>query len=354
MSDYLTHLASRTMGRAAVVRPLTPSRLSRGPSVVPAASSESPADTVTAVSGVAGRPVSGNRVSTGQRVRRMDQIQRAQVPDAITGHIPSSESVSSGSLGDRRKGRETDARGDAVPRPRNALSSGLPVWAVRPDGLAEPAGLRPAPASRRLRTSGRNRDAETVGEGIAGSNISERKATHRESGLVEPAAVDQVASSERVSVRHSGRRSSKPDSRSRGGAEAESLPGRNVETGAAERLSSSSNTPAGEEPQIVRYETAASPLEIPRAEAGPSRRAASRRLLVPALEPPHDRTAVRPIAARQVSQTSERPVVKVTIGRIEVRAVAPPAPVQSVPVSSRPKPALALSEYLRQRTRGER
>ncbi len=47
------------------------------------------------------------------------------------------------------------------------------------------------------------------------------------------------------------------------------------------------------------------------------------------------------------------PIVRVTIGRVEVRAQFPSAP--SVPVARRPRPpALSLEDYLKQRSGGKR
>ena len=49
----------------------------------------------------------------------------------------------------------------------------------------------------------------------------------------------------------------------------------------------------------------------------------------------------------------EQPSIKVTIGRVDVRAVmTPPAPVKVLRPS--PAPALTLDEYLKQRTQGKR
>jgi hypothetical protein len=58
-------------------------------------------------------------------------------------------------------------------------------------------------------------------------------------------------------------------------------------------------------------------------------------------------------SAQRENGPSTSPAVKVTIGRIEVRAVhPPPAPVKR----DRPKPQhmLSLDDYLQQRRRGER
>jgi hypothetical protein len=53
------------------------------------------------------------------------------------------------------------------------------------------------------------------------------------------------------------------------------------------------------------------------------------------------------------NRSDETPTVKVTIGRIDVRAVNPPsAPVKSE--RPKPQPMLSLNNYLQQRRRGER
>jgi hypothetical protein len=52
-------------------------------------------------------------------------------------------------------------------------------------------------------------------------------------------------------------------------------------------------------------------------------------------------------------QESEPPAVKITIGRIEVRALMP-TPTQASPPPVRPKPGLSLNDYLKQREEGKR
>lgn len=55
---------------------------------------------------------------------------------------------------------------------------------------------------------------------------------------------------------------------------------------------------------------------------------------------------------RSVEQR-ESPTIKITIGRVDVRAIMPQAPpVKSTPV--RPKPGLSLQDYLKQREEGKR
>src|SRR5262245_40598764 len=52
-------------------------------------------------------------------------------------------------------------------------------------------------------------------------------------------------------------------------------------------------------------------------------------------------------------QRSEPPTIKITIGRIDVRALLP-ATTQASPPPVRPKPGLSLSDYLKQREEGKR
>jgi hypothetical protein len=48
------------------------------------------------------------------------------------------------------------------------------------------------------------------------------------------------------------------------------------------------------------------------------------------------------------------PVIRVTIGRIEVRAVTPPVPPASRPAPTRSSSSVSLAEYLQQRSKGQR
>jgi hypothetical protein len=59
-------------------------------------------------------------------------------------------------------------------------------------------------------------------------------------------------------------------------------------------------------------------------------------------------------AGRQASRPPAEPAVQVTIGRIEVRAVTPPARRAAPAKPTRSGPTLSLDDYLRQRQGGER
>ena len=62
-------------------------------------------------------------------------------------------------------------------------------------------------------------------------------------------------------------------------------------------------------------------------------------------------TTGRPLRSDLQGAVSERPIIRVTIGRIDVRAVPPPAPPQPPPP---PAPGLSLDDYLKERNGGER
>ncbi|TMD52792.1 MAG: hypothetical protein E6I93_09230 [Chloroflexi bacterium] len=66
-------------------------------------------------------------------------------------------------------------------------------------------------------------------------------------------------------------------------------------------------------------------------------------------------TTARRISAAQLPESHESPTIRVTIGRIDVRAVPPTPPASPAPTNSnRPRPALSLSDYLKQRKGGQR
>jgi hypothetical protein len=60
-----------------------------------------------------------------------------------------------------------------------------------------------------------------------------------------------------------------------------------------------------------------------------------------------------PAAEEARAETHPAPVVRITIGRVEVRAIMPPAPAPR-PAPARPAPALSLDDYLKQQTGGSR
>jgi hypothetical protein len=110
-------------------------------------------------------------------------------------------------------------------------------------------------------------------------------------------------------------------------------------------VSEGQEPPAGARP-LIRLRPAGIPAE-PASVAGPAPRSAQPRVTPLLRQAPRD-------AVKALELADPRPVIRVTIGRVEVRAVtsqAPPAPRTS-PVRS--GPALTLEGYLAQRNEGRR
>jgi hypothetical protein len=76
----------------------------------------------------------------------------------------------------------------------------------------------------------------------------------------------------------------------------------------------------------------------------------------PQLTPSPASSAPAPVDRHEEPQTPtpDAPIIRVTIGRIEVRAIMPPAPAPPRQPPSRPAPRLSLEEYLHQRREGRR
>jgi hypothetical protein len=56
---------------------------------------------------------------------------------------------------------------------------------------------------------------------------------------------------------------------------------------------------------------------------------------------------------RNVSATPQALPIRISIGRVDVRAIMPASPAKAA-VSTRSKPALSLESYLKQREEGKR
>lgn len=97
--------------------------------------------------------------------------------------------------------------------------------------------------------------------------------------------------------------------------------------------------PTGERPSSNEWE----PVDLRASSVESPEQLTSRRGLMP---------LVAPSPPRREAAAPERPVVKVTIGRIEVRAVPPAAQARTTPLRTRK--TMSLDEYLQQRGRGDR
>ncbi|HEX8336383.1 MAG TPA: hypothetical protein VF621_06610 [Pyrinomonadaceae bacterium] len=62
----------------------------------------------------------------------------------------------------------------------------------------------------------------------------------------------------------------------------------------------------------------------------------------------------RPTGREGVTQSTPQPTIEVTIGRIEVRAVTPPAAPPPAPRERHEPPKMSLDDYLRAQGGGQR
>ncbi len=94
----------------------------------------------------------------------------------------------------------------------------------------------------------------------------------------------------------------------------------------------------------VQTQTDESQAGRPRSQNREAKAATIEAVLAPRLPQPGAPPPVRPLSAK-----AERPVIHVTIGRVEIRAVSAPAAPKRTPAPS--KPALSLNDYLQRRSK---
>lgn len=247
-----------------------------------------------------------------------------------------------------------------LPDPREAPpSESSTKLAENPTGPSEPPiepDERPTGPSRSgARPAGRPRtDHPATDHDEPDITVSSRRRGTRTPGVKEHAAPPAKRGGATV-----------PDRRARPGRPRPTVPdqpvsqeagdeGRDLTVGREER----ERTP---EPLVPSADARGLPLAEPvasrRAEppAGPARRPVPDTPLVPFSDRPRATTAAELVGAphkREGTQEASSPTVRITIGRVEVRAVTP-EPAQPLP-AARPEPALSLEDYLRQRDGGRR
>lgn len=231
-------------------------------------------------------------------------------------------------------------------QPASSVTQALPTTKSRSEGSLEPAGpvlqsdaeVSRETGSRPVTLSGglRSRDFAKVGENLPDS----RALTH------SPTEPDDSTPSNAT------RSSSLFYPASRNGAVINSEDARRVavEMRSAEHAGRSAIV----EPARASAGTLSASLDSSLMAAATIAAAAkSRMLVVPSSSRPHrpeDRNAANTQAV-PYNSTANEPAIRVSIGRVEVRAVFPPPPPRRVePV--RPKPSLSLDDYLKQRNRG--
>lgn len=122
-----------------------------------------------------------------------------------------------------------------------------------------------------------------------------------------------------------------------------------IQTTAGPPLSPVRSRGVDETPAVTRSTPLSSSEAV--SEGGPDRSIVPVEARLAVAQPP----AVSDLESGKTRSTpASAPSIRVTIGRIEVRAVSPPAPPPPQPRATRPLPALTLGEYLRQRNEGKR
>lgn len=305
MADFLTRLASRTLGLAPMAEPVIASMFAPDPSLPAMTGPDEP----------------------------LDASQQAAEPVA--------------------------------PRTASDLPSASP-----PEGMVHPVAPRPQsdPTESRLTPTSVGETTSPAATAASDDGIV-RDLPRRRRAQLSPAAASEAADEDALLMPAAGA----PERRSPVGASAPATT-TPAETPLSARPDSPdpSRTPSTwtEEPvtasgrSAVRQGRSASwdvgpdePLLLPLnpAEAPSMRRdARAAAVVTPADEPEPRRRAERGQAATAAMPPSSPPTIEVTIGRVEVRAVHPPAPVARPKAAAPAAPSLSLEEYLRNQNGGRR
>jgi hypothetical protein len=291
MSDYLGELASRAVGAATLVQPRLASRFEPRHTELLEASAEADDRMLGEPAGPATEP---EAVQAGDRPGR----------------------------GADRHLRPAPVDGSADP-PTSGRRPPLPdVPAQTSPSLASPTA---AASGAGTRTAEDHQSARTTGKfpGRAAPRTDEPTAATAPPG---------AARGERAGAARSSRQVARPRER-------HALPGQ-----VPDRSEDAAPRPARAE------DTGSLTLGEATAAAGPSEETAGIARSQPA---PTRRSAAR-LDMDRPAPDREEPVVKVTIGRVEVRAITPPKTPPSKRAVARSGPAISLDEYLKQRNEGRR
>jgi hypothetical protein len=246
------------------------------------------------------------------------------------GDLEHPEPASQGEAGGVAPETAGPVRSNSVPprsrQPAGDLEHPKPAPAVRRKRTSEPAEPRQAiPASPAVHP--RSAGSELLHRSMPGRRQSTRRLAEAVSG-----------STGNMEVRVAGSRQEIPAaSRLADGAPHESMP---VIIPAVKRASDQQTVPSPERQEVVpkplepdgrQSETVAAPLTV---------HAAGLQVV------PHEHSKPAVVRARKEESPADAPVIRVTIGRVEVRAIMPPAPPLPPPTS--PAPRVSLDEYLRQ------
>lgn len=381
MSDFVTRLAERAMGTTPVVQPLIasmfvpepasrwmestvegepapppgdPARMQHGqieethpapdtPTLVPDDVTTPDEDRDTSVTSLSSAPDGSSpdlhpltRPESSRHSPTSGQEDRDVAPNTLSPRQRPRDAGESGSLKTRMESSQVDQQNlsSAVPRPV------APEFGFRPLRSGE---LDPPEREAMYERSPHNPPRVPVADGRVSSPEPRFETEHR----VEPAparrGVDQTP---RLLV---------PEGSSFDPFAAEDGPGRAVlrtTTALAERVRVTDEAPAppsdaNGSPKASEVTPGSDTVLVQQATQG----------AVPAIVPrivrhqPDQRREQAPRESRVLAPEPPAPTIRVAIGRIEVRAITPPAPAQrETPV--RPGPLLSLDDYLKQRNGG--
>jgi len=356
MGDYLSNLVSRHLGQAKVVRPrpqalfepppatdreaAAPGQHARQPTGQPVPTTPQPIGTRPEGSLI--QPASGPVEPVPSQLSRQG-VPKRPGPGELT--LPP---VATGDRTDvmARRGRPTS---EAIPRPgvpEQATVPGAPLSPIR-----HPLEPRPMPgvvATRPYITPRIEPATQPPSQSAAmpepTPTTPQPTGTRPEGSLIQPASgpVEPV-----------------PSQLSRRGVPKQPGPGEltlpPVATGGRTDVMARRGRPTSEaipQPGVPEQATVpGAPLSptSPPLEPRPMQGAvAARPLITPRIEP-----ATQP-PGRSAATPEPAPTIRVTIGRVEVRAITPPAPPVARPKPARTGPTLSLDDYLQQRSRGQR
>jgi hypothetical protein len=324
MQNYLYRLAVRALGQPTALRPPAAPLFAPSPSVAP--------------SGGVGEEANGRQppAATGTR-----HVKGVDVPQAAKSARPVAGPDRHRTPLERATGSEISPQVAEKPA---ALRPGSPSETPVVTPRQQPKGVERPGTATDARTRGRSAAVTAPDRASAKTHLSADTSLRTEPSAVQtgaqsPAASvdDRLASSDREPQT----RSTAPPPR------APTMQNTRVPTVHRAEPAQARPTPPSRVGRGLQASADTRALSTP-----PREQVVPLRTLLPAPKPTHDIAQSEPRPARVDGATAERPVVKVTIGRIEVRAVTPPTPPRPVP--TRARKTLSLDEYLGRQSRGGR
>lgn len=383
MADFLTRLAERTLGAAPVVQPLIAPGFAPEPNANPPDpgwNAEAPLsgdlrDAAPPAGGSPGRP--GNMVveRPGDRGNvapndpdpREDGAEVASPPGARASSPPKPHSAED--VPDRASSRPAETEGGAAPPIKSHASAYEPAAPVKPVGEARPD--RDAPdelRSTEASAPGARSDVRQPIRSIVGASPGKQEAPEPGAwaARVEPAAEmpatrdNAEGRSEEAAKTLPGRRDepspTTPNRAARAAEVSTVIPAKPASPSLPPASSDLPDLPSHASGLTAEQERRTGPLS----RAAPDRREGEPEASQPTSAAP-DSTLASPMMGPsdaylegsqrwQSPPEPSEPIIRVNIGRVEVRAVTPPPPRQQAAKPAR----LSLDDYLRSRAGGRR